>query len=168
MRLSSRNCSGSRAAMKHQRRVQSPRKRAAALWLEFTARVRRVFQLAIFKCSSYQFPISIFVTEWKKIELKFNRSCSGAVFLYSQGQRAPVSADGWTHGEGHRLCRDLQCDNFVSVTKRNSSVAVWNSGIRCQGVNGTGSVWDCESKTVPTVREQKEQLVLECEGKTSY
>lgn len=99
------------------------------------------------------------------MEVKFNRSCSGDVFLYSEGQRRPVSADGWMTDEGRRLCSDLQCENFVNLTKRNSTVAVWNSNIRCQGVNNTENIWDCENKTVTPVEEQKEQLVIECGGK---
>lgn len=100
------------------------------------------------------------------MEVKFNRSCSGDVFLYSEGQRSPVSADGWEDDEGRRLCRDLQCGNFVSVTERNSTDKLWNSSIRCQGVNNTESIWDCEDKKVPTGREQKKKLAIECEGKS--
>lgn len=99
------------------------------------------------------------------MEVKFNRSCSGDVFLYSEGQRRPVSADGWKNEEGHRLCSDLQCDNLVSVNRRKSTVALWNSNIRCRGVNNTENIWDCENKMVTTAKEQKEQLVIECEGK---
>lgn len=104
------------------------------------------------------------------MEVKFNRSCSGDVFLYSEYSeegRLPVSAAGWSHDEGRRLCSDLQCGNYVSVKKKKISTAPLHTNISCRGLNNTGNIWDCEKKTVPTVREQKEQLVIECEGKTN-
>lgn len=141
----------------------------AVLWLAFSALVRRLFKLAnlIFDLDNFQFEFCL-VTDWKKMEVKFNRSCSGDVFLYSKEERkSPVSANGWREDEGRRLCSDLQCGNFVSVRKRNSTDTVWNSNIRCRGVNNTGSIWDCDNKVVATVTEQKEQLVIECEGKNN-
>lgn len=118
----------------------------------------------MFDVTNFHFE-SCLVTEWRKMEVKFNRSCSGDVFLYSEGQRQPVSADGWMEDEGRRLCSDLQCNSFVSVTKKNSTMDALNSRISCQGVNGTGSIWDCENKEVAAVRGQQDQLVIECGGK---
>lgn len=160
--LSSRTCSGNRVATKPQKRVQSLRSWVDVHWPIFAAQVRHLFKTAIVSVLSCQLPISISLTEWKKMEVKFNRSCSGAVFLYSQGQRTPVSADGWMVDNGDRLCRNLQCDNFVSLTKRSSSASVLNSGISCPSVNGTRSIWECEIKKVSAVTQQ---LVVECEGK---
>lgn len=98
------------------------------------------------------------------MELKFNQSCSGAVFLHSEGRRRAVPKYNWTANDGRRLCSDLQCGNFVTVTERNLTDALWNSSISCTGVENARSIWDCENNTGWEQQQQK-QLVIECEGK---
>lgn len=99
------------------------------------------------------------------MELKFNQSCSGHVFLHSEGQRRAVPKYNWTANDGRRLCSDLQCGNFVTVTEKKAVVELWNSKISCTGVENARSIWDCENNTAPTGGEQQKQLVIECEGK---
>lgn len=101
------------------------------------------------------------------MELKFNQSCSGTVFLHSEGQRRAVPKYNWTENDGRRLCSDLQCGNFVTVTERKTDVDLWNSKISCTGVENARSIWDCENNTTPTggEQQQQQQLVIECEGK---
>lgn len=137
------------------------------LLLASAAPVSLIFKWAIliFDITNSQFP-SRFVTEWKTMELKFNQSCSGAVFLYSEGRRRAVPKYKWTANEGRRLCSDLQCGNFMNATER-KAVALWNSSISCTGVENARSIWDCENNTAPTgwEQQQQQQLVIECEGK---
>lgn len=101
------------------------------------------------------------------MELKFNQTCSGAVFVYSKGKRSAVSARGWTETEGRRLCQDLKCGNFKSKEQIDSVESFWNTSFSCKDVKDPKSIWDCEMPWVPSRGRQK-QLFIECQGKHCF
>ncbi|XP_056897293.1 scavenger receptor cysteine-rich type 1 protein M160 [Takifugu flavidus] len=101
-------------------------------------------------------------SDWRQMELKFNQTCSGAVFVYSKGKRSAVSAQNWTETEGRRLCQDLKCGNFKSKEEIDSVESFWNASFSCKGVKDPESIWDCEMPRVPSRGRQK-QLFIECQ-----
>lgn len=98
------------------------------------------------------------------MELKFNQTCSGAVFVYSKGKRSAVSAQDWTETEGRRLCQDLKCGNFRSKKAINSEDFFWNTSFSCKNIKDPKSIWDCEILLFPS-QDQQKQLFVECQGK---
>ncbi|CAJ1055417.1 scavenger receptor cysteine-rich type 1 protein M160 [Xyrichtys novacula] len=97
----------------------------------------------------------------RTMELKLQTPCSGALVVYSEGERRAVSSEGWTETEGRILCHDLKCGGFSS----NRSIEpilenFWNSSFSCAGVNNPQSIWNCENQTV---LPKEKQLYIECE-----
>ncbi|KAM8754641.1 scavenger receptor cysteine-rich type 1 protein M130 [Acanthopagrus schlegelii] len=120
---------------------------------EITARETSC-KLGGLKCSS-----------WRKMEVKFNTSCSGYVYVYSEGKKSAVSFEGWNVTEGQTLCRDLQCGNFISGQGKNTTETFWNRTLSC-GLKNPKNIWDCE-KERKKEKEQQQQLYIECKGEPS-
>lgn len=98
-------------------------------------------------------------TGWKKMELKFGQSCSGAVFIHSEGKTSAISSDSWTEKEGSRLCQDLGCGAFKSNRTKRTNDPFWNNSFHCEGDPKT--IWECEKSRLPA---HDQQLVIECQG----
>lgn len=115
-------------------------------------------------------PTSLLTTGWKKMEIKFGKSCSGAVFVYSQGgQRNPVSMQGWTETAGRRLCQDLKCGSLKSNTTTSSDTPFWSSSFSCEGVVDPKNIWECEEPGLTSQEQQQGQaLYIECQGKIYF
>uniref|UniRef100_A0A8C4F1B9 SRCR domain-containing protein n=1 Tax=Dicentrarchus labrax TaxID=13489 RepID=A0A8C4F1B9_DICLA len=82
-------------------------------------------------------------SNWSKMELKFDGACSGAVFAHSETGRNAVSIEGWTKTEMDKLCNNLECGNLKS--------------------NRTYVSDQEQSQTLPSQKQQKEQLWIECQ-----
>lgn len=101
-------------------------------------------------------------TDWKKMELKFGQSCSGAVFIHSKGKTSAVSRDGWTRKEGSMLCQDLQCGEFKSSSiKELTNDPFWNNSFHCE--RDPKTIWECENSSLPA-QVQQQQLHIACQG----
>lgn len=101
------------------------------------------------------------------MELKFDQTCSGALFVYSEGRRSAVSAQGWTEAEGSRLCQDLKCGSMKSKKAIDSEQPFWDASFSCKNIKDPQSIWDCE-KAGLTRQDQKKQLYIECQGKICF
>ncbi|XP_035513024.1 scavenger receptor cysteine-rich type 1 protein M130 [Morone saxatilis] len=103
-------------------------------------------------------------SSWRKMELKYDEACSGAVFVHSEKNRNPVSIEGWTKTEMDRLCKDLECGSYTSYKNKTikSFDSFWNSSFSCASNITPKNIWDCETQTVPS---QKQQLWIECQDK---
>ncbi|XP_068454182.1 scavenger receptor cysteine-rich type 1 protein M160 [Clinocottus analis] len=101
---------------------------------------------------------------WSKMALTVNMSCSGAAVVHSDGKISAVSFDGWTKTEGDRLCKDLECGNFKSITKTTSDL-LWTTNFSCADVKVPDSIWDCQKKDYRSQESQlKKQLFIECQA----
>lgn len=98
--------------------------------------------------------------------MKFNTSCSGYVYVYSERGKEAVSFEGWNVTEGQTLCRDLQCGNFISGQGKNTTETFWNRTFSC-GLKNPENIWDCE-KERKKEKEQPQQLYIECKGKIYF
>lgn len=101
------------------------------------------------------------------MELKFGQSCSGEVFIYSQGRRSAVSTQNWTRAEGARLCQDLKCGGFLSSGAVSWEGPFWDASFRCKDVRNPRSIWDCE-RPRPASQEQQKQLSIQCQGESPH
>uniref|UniRef100_UPI0037E72D19 scavenger receptor cysteine-rich type 1 protein M130 n=1 Tax=Semicossyphus pulcher TaxID=241346 RepID=UPI0037E72D19 len=97
---------------------------------------------------------------YRKMELKFHTPCSGNVFVYSQGKRSAVSAEGWGELEGDRLCQDLKCGNSSSISPISYTDTFWNNTFSCADVEKPDSIWKCEKKIL---HKPREQLFIKCQ-----
>ncbi|XP_068615102.1 scavenger receptor cysteine-rich type 1 protein M160-like, partial [Brachionichthys hirsutus] len=95
---------------------------------------------------------------WRKMELKFGKACSGAVFVHSEKGRQAVSSEGWTEAEGNRLCQDLKCGNFKFNTSTKFNY-FWNGSFNCEGVKDPMNIWACEKPALSAPN----QLNIECD-----
>ncbi|XP_073326332.1 scavenger receptor cysteine-rich type 1 protein M160 [Pagrus major] len=105
-------------------------------------------------------------SSWRKMEVKFKDSCSGYVYVYSEGKKSAVSSEGWTKAEGNRLCKDLNCGKFVKTRgEENTMESFWNGNFSCPNSTKPENIWDCEDRAPPsTKKQQQQQLYIECEG----
>lgn len=102
-------------------------------------------------------------SNWRNMEVKFNASCSGYVYVYSQGNKSAVSFEGWNRTEGETLCRDLKCGNFISGHGENTRVPFWDKTFSC-GSQKPKNIWDCEKALSSSKQPQQQQLYIKCEG----
>lgn len=102
-------------------------------------------------------------SSWSKVELKFDKACSGTVVVHSEGNKSAVSTEGWTETEGHRLCQELECGNLESNTTTTFRT-VWNRNFNCLSVEYPQNIWDCEKQILP---QQKKQLFIKCQDEPS-
>ncbi|XP_041802231.1 antigen WC1.1 [Chelmon rostratus] len=103
---------------------------------------------------------------WSKMELKFNKACSGAVFVHSAGNRNSISIQGWTETVGNRLCRDLGCGDLKShETKEATADSGESRHFNCSSVDNPQNIWDCEKQIL--LWQQQQQLFIECDDEPS-
>ncbi|XP_075332264.1 scavenger receptor cysteine-rich type 1 protein M130 [Odontesthes bonariensis] len=92
--------------------------------------------------------------------------CKGRVVVHSKEKVSAISKQGWTEKEGTRLCQDIDCGNFVSISgnqwRENEDPPLWNNDFSCKA--RATSIWDCESKT-PTTHSRNQTLTIECEDR---
>nr|XP_020473602.1 antigen WC1.1-like [Monopterus albus] len=100
-------------------------------------------------------------SNWRKIKVK--GTCSGAVYIDSEGKSSPVSTGGWTEAEGQRLCQDLKCGGYKSINNHTTSEThpFWNRSFSCADVQNPQNIWACEKQTSPI---EEQQLLIECQG----
>ncbi len=101
------------------------------------------------------------------MELKISeKTCSGEVFVRSEGKLSAVSIEGWTETEGKRLCQDLKCGNLVAISNKTSaSDSLFHGSFNCTNVTNPESIWDCKNQASPS---QKQQLYIDCKGKICF
>lgn len=107
------------------------------------------------------------VIDWRNMEVKFNASCSGYVYVYSQGNKSAVSFEGWNRTEGETLCRDLKCGNFISGHGENTRVPFWDKTFSC-GSQKPKNIWDCEKALSSSKQPQQQQLYINCDGNVYF
>ncbi|XP_044065919.1 scavenger receptor cysteine-rich type 1 protein M160-like [Siniperca chuatsi] len=102
-------------------------------------------------------------SSWSKMSLKDGESCSGKVYVHSEGKIIPVSTEGWTQTEGNRLCQDLECGNLKS-NKNDTGDYIESRSFSCQGVGNPENIWDCEKQN--SISQQ--QVIVACEGNVKF
>nr|XP_046253178.1 scavenger receptor cysteine-rich type 1 protein M160 [Scatophagus argus] len=101
-------------------------------------------------------------SEWRKMELRFGKACSGDVFVRSEGKWHAVSSEGWTDTEGNQLCKDLNCGSVKQNNNYGNKTndPFWSKNFNCTDV-ARENIWDCENSPL---HSEKKQLHIECQG----
>lgn len=101
-------------------------------------------------------------------KITLSNTCTGEVYVHTDGKTSRVSSHGWTDVEGRRLCQDLQCGNVRAVTNVSTASPrdlFWNGTFSCADVKDPQNIWACEKENTPA---EKKQLLVECQGNFSW
>ncbi|XP_063739972.1 scavenger receptor cysteine-rich type 1 protein M160 [Eleginops maclovinus] len=109
-------------------------------------------------------PAALKCSKWSQFALPGATTCSGYLFVDSEGKRSAVSTQGWTETEGERLCNDLQCGK-LKLNETRTSIVSPTTSFSCAGVENPESIWDCLKETSPLVPgNATQQLFIECQA----
>lgn len=124
------------------------------------------FDLCILNVLTVTFDISaVHVTGQKRLLLyKKESPCSGPVYALSGGKTQLVSGQGWGPEEGQKLCKYLQCGNYISHFNRIEPTDDWWE--KTYNCSGKMDMWECERQDQAV--KIKQQLNIKCDGRNHF